>query len=397
MKKIALITGITGQDGSYLAELLLKKGYIVHGLRRRVSLFNTERIDHILTNKEFADKFFLHYGDLTDSSSLNNLIAQTVPDEVYNLGAQSHVAISFQQPEYTANVDALGTLRLLEAIRINKLSDKTRFYQASSSELYGLVQETPQNESTPFYPRSPYAIAKLYSYWTTINYREAYNFFACNGILFNHESSRRGETFVTRKITRALTRIKLGLQTELSLGNLDALRDWGHAKDYVEMQWMMLQKDSPKDYVIATGEQISVRDFTKKAADFLNIPLTWEGHGVDERGINDDTDFIYRLKRDTDFHIGNSSAKTQSLHYGSLKEYVKKFKWYGIGDGEFCIKHPSRAWRMFYHLLINYLFILPLRGMIRGKFKLLPYCWLQGSIRFFYCVKKIILNFFQSK
>jgi len=295
MKKIALITGITGQDGSYLAELLLKKGYIVHGLRRRVSLFNTERIDHILTNKEFADKFFLHYGDLTDSSSLNNLIAQTVPDEVYNLGAQSHVAISFQQPEYTANVDALGTLRLLEAIRINKLSDKTRFYQASSSELYGLVQETPQNESTPFYPRSPYAIAKLYSYWTTINYREAYNFFACNGILFNHESSRRGETFVTRKITRALTRIKLGLQTELSLGNLDALRDWGHARDYVEMQWMMLQKDSPKDYVIATGEQISVRDFTKKAADFLNIPLTWEGHGVDERGINDDGNVIVRV------------------------------------------------------------------------------------------------------
>lgn len=295
MKKIALITGITGQDGSYLAELLLKKGYIVHGLRRRVSLFNTERIDHILTNKEFADKFFLHYGDLTDSSSLNNLIAQTAPDEVYNLGAQSHVAISFQQPEYTANVDALGTLRLLEAIRINKLSDKTRFYQASSSELYGLVQETPQNESTPFYPRSPYAIAKLYSYWTTINYREAYNFFACNGILFNHESSRRGETFVTRKITRALTRIKLGLQTELSLGNLDALRDWGHARDYVEMQWMMLQKDSPKDYVIATGEQISVRDFTKKAADFLDIPLTWEGHGVDERGINDDGNVIVRV------------------------------------------------------------------------------------------------------
>ena len=294
MKK-AIITGITGQDGSYLAELLLKKGYIVHGLRRRVSLFNTERIDHILTNKEFADKFFLHYGDLTDSSSLNNLIAQTAPDEVYNLGAQSHVAISFQQPEYTANVDALGTLRLLEAIRINKLSDKTRFYQASSSELYGLVQETPQNESTPFYPRSPYAIAKLYSYWTTINYREAYNFFACNGILFNHESSRRGETFVTRKITRALTRIKLGLQTELSLGNLDALRDWGHARDYVEMQWMMLQKDSPKDYVIATGEQISVRDFTKKAADFLDIPLTWEGHGVDERGINDDGNVIVRV------------------------------------------------------------------------------------------------------
>ena len=295
MKKIALITGITGQDGSYLAELLLKKGYIVHGLRRRVSLFNTERINHILTNKEFTDQFFLHYGDLTDSSSLNNLIAQTAPDEVYNLGAQSHVAISFQQPEYTANVDALGTLRLLEAIRINKLSDKTRFYQASSSELYGLVQETPQNESTPFYPRSPYAIAKLYSYWTTINYREAYNFFACNGILFNHESSRRGETFVTRKITRALTRIKLGLQTELSLGNLDALRDWGHARDYVEMQWMMLQKDSPKDYVIATGEQISVRDFTKKAADFLNISLTWEGHGSNEKGIDDDGNIIVKV------------------------------------------------------------------------------------------------------
>ncbi len=295
MKKIALITGITGQDGSYLAELLLKKGYIVHGLRRRVSLFNTERIDHLLMNKEFSKKFVLHYGDLTDSSSLNNLIAETVPDEVYNLGAQSHVAISFQQPEYTANVDALGTLRLLEAIRINKLSNKTKFYQASSSELYGLVQKIPQNESTPFYPRSPYAIAKLYSYWTTINYREAYDFFACNGILFNHESSRRGETFVTRKITRALTRIKLGLQENLSLGNLNALRDWGHAKDYVEMQWLMLQQDTPKDYVIATGEQISVRDFTSKAADFLNIPLTWEGHGIEEKGIDKVGNVIVRV------------------------------------------------------------------------------------------------------
>lgn len=285
--KVALITGITGQDGAYLAEFLLKKGYIVHGIKRRTSLFNTDRIDHLYRDRHEKDvSFFLHHGDLTDSSSLIRIIQQVHPDEIYNLAAQSHVAVSFEEPEYTANSDALGALRILEAIRILGLEEKTRFYQASTSELYGLVQETPQKETTPFYPRSPYAVAKLYAYWITVNYREAYGIYACNGILFNHESPIRGETFVTRKITRALARIKLGLQDCLYLGNLDAKRDWGHAKDYVEMQWLMLQQEKPEDFVIATGVQYSVRDFVGGAANELDISLRWEGEGVEERGYD---------------------------------------------------------------------------------------------------------------
>ena len=290
MKK-ALITGITGQDGSYLAELLLVKGYEVHGIKRRTSLFNTQRIDHLYQDPHESDRrLILHHGDLTDSSSLVRIIQQVRPDEIYNLAAQSHVAVSFEEPEYTANSDALGTLRVLEAIRILGLEQKTRFYQASTSELYGLVQETPQKETTPFYPRSPYAVAKLYSYWITVNYREAYGIYACNGILFNHESPVRGETFVTRKITRALARIKLGLQECMYLGNLSAKRDWGHAKDYVEMQWLMLQQDHPEDFVIATGEQHSVRDFVNAAALELGIAMRWEGEGLEEKGINQATD-----------------------------------------------------------------------------------------------------------
>jgi GDPmannose 4,6-dehydratase len=285
--KVALITGVTGQDGAYLAELLLNKGYIVHGIKRRTSLFNTDRIDHLYHDRhEKGVRFFLHHGDLTDSSSLIRIIQQTQPDEIYNLAAQSHVAVSFEEPEYTANSDALGALRILEAIRILGLEKKTRFYQASTSELYGLVQETPQKETTPFYPRSPYAVAKLYAYWITVNYREAYGIYACNGILFNHESPVRGETFVTRKITRALARIKLGLQDCLYLGNLDAKRDWGHAKDYVEMQWLMLQQDKPEDFVIATGVQYSVRDFVNAAAGELGICIRWEGSGMGERGYD---------------------------------------------------------------------------------------------------------------
>lgn len=285
--KVALITGITGQDGSYLAEFLLEKGYIVHGVKRRSSLFNTARIDHLYRDAHEQDvKFFLHHGDLTDSSNLIRIIQQTQPDEIYNLAAQSHVAVSFEVPEYTANSDALGTLRILEAIRILGLEKKTRFYQASTSELYGLVQETPQKETTPFYPRSPYAVAKMYAYWITVNYREAYGMFACNGILFNHESPVRGETFVTRKITRALARIKLGLQDCLYLGNLDALRDWGHAKDYVEAQWLMLQQDQAEDFVIASGVQYSVRQFVDFAASELNINIRWEGQGIDEKGYD---------------------------------------------------------------------------------------------------------------
>jgi GDPmannose 4,6-dehydratase len=286
--KVALITGVTGQDGSYLAEFLLNKGYIVHGVKRRASLFNTTRIDHLYRDPHTEGvRFFLHHGDLTDSSNLIRLIKQTKPDEIYNLAAQSHVAVSFEEPEYTANTDALGPLRLLEAIRILGLEKTTRFYQASTSELYGLVQETPQKETTPFYPRSPYAVAKLYAYWVTVNYREAYGIFACNGILFNHESPVRGENFVTRKITRAFARIKLGLQDRLYLGNLDAKRDWGHAKDYVEMQWLMLQQDQPEDYVIATGVQYSVRDFVNVAARKLGILVRWEGHGIDEKGFDE--------------------------------------------------------------------------------------------------------------
>lgn len=285
--KVALITGVTGQDGAYLAELLLGKGYEVHGVKRRTSLFNTDRIDHLYQDPHIANRnFILHHGDLTDSTSLIRIIKQVQPDEIYNLAAQSHVAVSFEEPEYTANSDALGSLRILEAIRILGLEKKTRFYQASTSELYGLVQETPQKETTPFYPRSPYAVAKLYAYWITVNYREAYGMYACNGILFNHESPIRGETFVTRKITRALARIKLNLQDCLYLGNMDALRDWGHARDYVEMQWLMLQQDTAEDFVIATGVQYSVRDFVNLAAKELGIVITWKGQGVEEKGYD---------------------------------------------------------------------------------------------------------------
>ena len=285
MTKKALITGITGQDGSYLAEFLLEKGYEVHGIKRRSSSFNTERIDHIYQEPhETNQRFKLHYGDLTDTSNLVRILSEIEPDEVYNLGAQSHVAVSFDSPEYTADVDAIGTLRLLEAIRFLKLENKTRFYQASTSELYGLVQETPQTETTPFHPRSPYAVAKMYAYWIAVNYREAYGMYACNGILFNHESPRRGETFVTRKITRAMSRIAQGLQECLYLGNMNALRDWGHAKDYVEMQWLMLQQDKPEDFVIATGVQVSVRDFVNKSATRLGLEIEWRGEGENEEG-----------------------------------------------------------------------------------------------------------------
>ncbi|MDA0425517.1 GDP-mannose 4,6-dehydratase [Stutzerimonas frequens] len=286
MMKKALITGITGQDGSYLAEFLLEKGYEVHGIKRRASLFNTQRVDHIYQDPHVDNRnFVLHYGDLSDSSNLTRIIQEVQPDEVYNLGAQSHVAVSFESPEYTADVDAMGTLRLLEAIRLLGLEKKTRFYQASTSELYGLVQEIPQKESTPFYPRSPYAVAKLYAYWITVNYREAYGMYACNGILFNHESPRRGETFVTRKITRGLANIAQGLEQCLFMGNLDALRDWGHAKDYVRMQWMMLQQEKPEDFVIATGVQYSVRQFIEWSAKELGITLRFEGRGVDETAV----------------------------------------------------------------------------------------------------------------
>ncbi|MGB5708337.1 MAG: GDP-mannose 4,6-dehydratase, partial [Arenicellales bacterium] len=290
MTKTALITGITGQDGAYLAEFLLEKGYEVHGIKRRTSLINTDRIDHLYQGPEIEDRrFFLHHGDMTDSSSLTRVVQQTQPDEIYNLAAQSHVQVSFEEPEYTADSDALGALRLLEAIRILNLEEKTRFYQASTSELYGLVQETPQTETTPFYPRSPYGVAKLYAYWITVNYREAYGLYACNGILFNHESPIRGETFVTRKITRALTRIKLGLEQSLHLGNLDAKRDWGHARDYVEMMWLMLQQEQPEDFVIATGQQFSVREFVTEACQVLDIPITWRGKGTEETGVNPET------------------------------------------------------------------------------------------------------------
>jgi GDPmannose 4,6-dehydratase len=285
MKKIALITGVTGQDGSYLAEFLLEKGYEVHGIKRRASSFNTQRVDHIYQDPHVNDKnFILHYGDLTDSSNLTRILQEVQPDEVYNLGAQSHVAVSFESPEYTADVDAIGALRLLEAIRLLGLENKTKFYQASTSELYGEVQETPQRETTPFYPRSPYAVAKMYAYWITVNYRESYGMYACNGILFNHESPRRGETFVTRKITRGLANISQGLEKCLFMGNIDALRDWGHAKDYVRMQWMMLQQEQPEDFVIATGVQYSVRQFIQWSANELGITLAFRGEGIDETG-----------------------------------------------------------------------------------------------------------------
>jgi GDPmannose 4,6-dehydratase len=294
--KKALITGVTGQDGAYLAQLLLAKGYEVHGIKRRSSLFNTARIDHIYEDPHNPDpKFFLHYGDMTDSSSLIHIMEKVQPDEVYNLAAQSHVQVSFEEPEYTANSDAIGVLRLLEAIRILGLSKKTRFYQASTSELYGLVQEIPQKETTPFYPRSPYAVAKMYGYWIVVNYREAYGMFACNGILFNHESPMRGETFVTRKITRGLARIKVGLQERLFMGNIDAKRDWGHARDYVEMQWRMLQCDKPQDFVIATGNQYSVREFIQRCAEKLELGLTWEGSGIDEKAVDKDGKVIVSI------------------------------------------------------------------------------------------------------
>jgi GDPmannose 4,6-dehydratase len=333
MKK-ALITGVTGQDGAYLAELLLEKGYEVHGIKRRSSLFNTDRIDHLYQDPHESDRrFILHHGDLTDSTSLIRIVQAVQPDEIYNLGAQSHVAVSFEEPEYTANSDALGALRLLEAIRILGLEKKTRLYQASTSELYGLVQEIPQKETTPFYPRSPYAVAKLYAYWICVNYREAYGMYACNGILFNHESPVRGETFVTRKITRALARIKLGLQKCLYLGNLNSLRDWGHAKDYVEMQWLMLQQDQPDDYVIATGEQHSVRDFVDIAARELGIELRWEGSGVDEKGFDPDgrclvaVDPRYFRAAEVETLLGDPSKAKQKLGWEpriKFRELVKE-------------------------------------------------------------------------
>ncbi|MDC0067623.1 GDP-mannose 4,6-dehydratase [Gammaproteobacteria bacterium] len=315
-EKIALITGITGQDGSYLAELLLQKGYVVHGIKRRSSLFNTDRIDHLYEDRHIdSAKLFLHYGDLSDSSNLTRIINECQPDEIYNLGAQSHVAVSFESPEYTADVDALGSLRLLEAIRFLKLEKKTRYYQASTSELYGLVQETPQKETTPFHPRSPYGVAKLYAYWITVNYREAYGMYACNGILFNHESERRGETFVTRKITRGMASIAMGLQQNLYLGNLDARRDWGHARDYVEMQWRMLQQDTPQDYVIATGRQISVREFVIAASGKLGITLKWHGEGVDEVGIVASVEPTVLTANDVKVTVGDTIIRVDPTYY----------------------------------------------------------------------------------
>jgi len=333
-KKVALITGVTGQDGAYLAEFLLGMGYEVHGVKRRTSLFNTDRIDHLFQDPHVSDgNFVLHHGDMTDSSSLLRIIQQVHPDEIYNLAAQSHVAVSFEEPEYTANSDALGALRILEAIRILGLEKKTRFYQASTSELYGLVRETPQKETTPFYPRSPYAVAKLYAYWITVNYREAYGFYACNGILFNHESPIRGETFVTRKITRALARIKLGMQDCLYLGNMNAKRDWGHAKDYVEMQWLMLQQDRPDDFVIATGRQYSVREFVDSAASELAMPIRWEGSGVDEKGYDTSgrcivaVDPRYFRPTEVETLLGDASKAHQKLGWSpriSFAELVKE-------------------------------------------------------------------------
>ena len=333
--KIALITGITGQDGAYLAEFLLDKGYEVHGIKRRTSLFNTDRIDHLYQDPhDKKPRFFLHHGDLTDSTSLIRIIQEVQPDEIYNLAAQSHVAVSFEEPEYTANSDALGALRILEAIRILGLEKKTKFYQASTSELFGEVQETPQNEKTPFHPRSPYAVAKLYAYWITINYREAYGIYACNGILFNHESPIRGETFVTRKITRALARITLGLQDTLYLGNIDAKRDWGHAKDYVEMQWLMLQQDKPEDFTISTGVQYTVRDFVNIAAEELGIKLKWNGTGIDEMAIDVTTgktivqiDSRYFRPTEVETLLGDSTKAREKLGWVpkiSFKELVKE-------------------------------------------------------------------------
>jgi len=321
IRKVALITGVTGQDGAYLADLLLGKGYIVHGIKRRASSFNTDRVDHLYRDQHEQDvRFFLHYGDLTDSTNLIRIIQEVQPDELYNLAAQSHVAVSFETPEYTANCDALGTLRLLEAIRILGLEKKTKFYQASTSELFGKVQEIPQKETTPFYPRSPYAVAKMYSYWICVNYREAYGIYACNGILFNHESPVRGETFVTRKITRAVARIKLELQGKLFLGNLDSKRDWGHARDYVKMQWLMLQQDEPEDFCISTGVQYSVRDFVNAACKEVGITLRWEGEGVAEKGIDEssgkvlvEVDPRYFRPTEVETLLGDSSKAREKL------------------------------------------------------------------------------------
>lgn len=335
MAKIALVTGITGQDGAYLAESLLHKGYIVHGVKRRSSSFNTHRIDHLYKDvHEGKTNFFLHYGDLTDSTNLIRIVQEVQPDEIYNLAAQSHVRVSFETPEYTANSDAIGTLRLLEAIRILKLENKTRFYQASTSELYGFVQEIPQRETTPFYPRSPYGIAKLYAFWITKNYREAYNIFACNGILFNHESPIRGETFVTRKITRATAKISLGLQKKLFLGNLDAERDWGHAKDYVEGMWMMMQQPQPDDFVLATGKKISVRRFVELSFKEVGISIEWKGNGVDEKGINTangevliEIDPRYFRPTEVDLLVGDASKALNKLGWKpkyTIEEMVKE-------------------------------------------------------------------------
>lgn len=345
MKKVALITGVTGQDGSYLVRFLLNKGYEVHGIKRRASLFNTDRIDDVYEGPQAEGKSFsLHYGDLTDSSNLIRIVQETQPDEIYNLAAQSHVAVSFECPEYTADVTGMGTLRLLEAIRIAGLEKKTKFYQASTSELYGLVQETPQTETTPFYPRSPYAVAKLYSYWICVNYREAYNMFACNGILFNHESPVRGETFVTRKITRALARIKLGLQDCLYLGNLDAKRDWGHAADYVRMQWLMLQQDEPEDYVIATGEQHSVREFVDLAAAELGMTIEWRGKGEDEEGFDTRTgnrivaiDPRYYRPTEVETLLGDPAKAKEKLGWEptiSFEELVREMIREDLRDGQ---------------------------------------------------------------
>jgi GDPmannose 4,6-dehydratase len=343
--KKALITGITGQDGAYLAENLLEKGYEVHGIKRRSSLFNTNRIDHLYQDPHDTNpKFILHHGDLTDSSSLIRIIQEVQPDEIYNLAAQSHVAVSFEEPEYTANSDALGALRILEAIRILGLEKKTKYYQASTSELFGKVQESPQNEKTPFNPRSPYAVAKLYAYWITINYREAYGIYACNGILFNHESPIRGETFVTRKITRALARIKFGLQKELFLGNMNAKRDWGHAKDYVEMQWLMLQQDKPEDFVISTGIQYTVRDFVNIAAGKIGIQLLWKGKGINETGVNIETgevvvrvDSRYFRPTEVETLLGDSAKAKDKLNWKSkisFEELVEEMMAADLRDAE---------------------------------------------------------------
>ncbi len=331
-KKKALITGITGQDGAYLAEFLLEKNYQVHGVKRRTSLFNTQRIDHLFNEGKKKEKdFFLHHGDMTDSSSLMHIIQKVKPHEIYNLAAQSHVAVSFEEPEYTANSDALGALRILEAIRILGLNSSTKYYQASTSEIFGLVQQTPQNELTPFYPRSPYGAAKLYAYWITVNYREAYDIFACNGILFNHESPLRGETFVTRKITRALSRIKLGLQDYLLLGNLNAKRDWGHAKDYVEMQWLMLQQDKPEDFVIATGKQHSVRDFVNQVAKELEMKITWKGDGLDEVGIYNSKEIVkvdkkYFRPTEVESLLGDASKAEKKLGWKPKIDFTQLVK-----------------------------------------------------------------------